>query len=159
MTQRLKPDGLIVQCWAAQAQRVVVRRLKIEWLLASSCWISCDETLLEMVINNLCDNAVSHAVAGGVIRIHTTSSSSTWRLVIGNTAVAMGDGAGSRVFDRFWRGGTARSGDGRHCGLGLSLCQVIVRVLGATISVDLTSDWFSVVLCLPSNAKTDGGCA
>ena len=40
-----------------------------------------------------------------------------------------------KAFERFWRGDTARSAAGIHCGLGLSLVKKAAAVLGGSVSV------------------------
>ncbi len=39
------------------------------------------------------------------------------------------------MFDRFWRGDSAKTDMDRHCGLGLSLCQRLIELRGGKVSL------------------------
>ncbi len=45
-----------------------------------------------------------------------------------------------KLFDRFYRGDQARADTGVHCGLGLSLCQRLMRLMGGTIGVKVSPE-------------------
>jgi two-component system, OmpR family, heavy metal sensor histidine kinase CusS len=61
------------------------------------------------------------------------------RLRVVNTGCAIPPAQIHRVFDRFWRGDAARSATGVHCGIGLSLCQKLVALLGGNVTAEATA--------------------
>ena len=55
-----------------------------------------------------------------------------------------------RVYDRFWRGDTARQASAGHCGLGLSLCRTLVEHLGGSTAAAISPDGrFTITIHLP----------
>lgn len=68
-------------------------------------------------------------------------------ITVANTGSRLTREQVSHVFERFWRGDTAREAPGTRCGLGLSLCKTIIEQLGGTITADVSSEGtFSIVL-------------
>jgi two-component system sensor histidine kinase QseC len=61
-------------------------------------------------------------------------------LTVTNTGSTINPADADRVFDRFWRGDTARRATGEHAGLGLSLCRMLVEALGGSIRATATPD-------------------
>ena len=92
-----------------------------------------DADLLRRVVANLLDNAIKYTPAGGTIRL--AAARGDGRAVI--SVVDTGEGIEAKdlahIFKRFYRGDSSRSRPGH--GLGLSLCQAIVRAHGGEIGV------------------------
>ena len=60
-----------------------------------------------------------------------------------------------KVFEPFWRADKVRSRPGLHAGLGLSICEKIIGVIGGTISASAGAEGeFRVAIDLPA-AATD----
>ena len=114
----------------------VARDLSIECELLDGVSASTDPALLQVVINNLLENAVSYADAGSRIRISAENGGAQVRLSVANAA-AIDDPANiDRIFKPFWRADQVRSRAGLHAGLGLSICKKIVEILGGTIRAE-----------------------
>jgi two-component system OmpR family sensor kinase len=56
----------------------------------------------------------------------------------------------AHVFERFWRGDSARAATGVHCGLGLALVQRAVTAFGGTVDVGVAGGLFAVRVRLPA---------
>ncbi len=105
-------------------------------LAAAPC--TGDEVRLGQVVTNLLANALEHAAS----RVEVTTRRE------GGEAVLMirDDGPGiaaehlPRLFDRFYRADSARSGGAVHAGLGLAIVHAIVDAHGGTIAVTSTQD-------------------
>ena len=108
-----------------------------------SCTVAGDESALRQVFANLVNNARIHTPAGTRVKVGVQ--------VIGGGASAPGfvrmsvadDGPGippelrATVFDRFVRGDTSRSRQGKgSSGLGLSIVSSIAEALGGRVDVD-----------------------
>lgn len=89
---------------------------------------------LEQTLDNLIANALEATPAGGqvVIGVDTHPDHLTVDLV--DTGAGMTDDELGRAFDRFWRAGDARPGEGS--GLGLPIARQLVRAGGGDLVLD-----------------------
>lgn len=125
-----------------------------------AAFVPGDEFHLRQLVRNLLDNAIKFSPRGGRVTVALAVVESTRRAVL----TVCDQGAGippddvPHVFDRFFRGDKARQRQpGQHSsGLGLSICQTIVRALGGEISVASTvgtGSTFTVVVPLAAPAR------
>jgi len=135
---------LLHQQWLIFEERCRERGLALRWTTPEHLAIKTDPGLLATVIRNLFDNAVSYCDAGGAIHIEVGSQAASVILRITNTGSQVAAEDAGLVFQRFWRGDAARTVSG-HCGLGLALCQRIVRLLGGAIEAQSTAGGTFVV--------------
>jgi signal transduction histidine kinase len=149
--QSIDAGDLLDECWAMFATRAGERNLRLEWTVPSAIQLRTDPEKLRIIFHNLFDNACSYANERGTIRVGAQVSESQFRLEVANTGSRIAPGDVPRLFERFWRGDEARAGTGVHCGLGLSLCQRLARLLDGQIDIQTsTDDWFVVRLRLPA---------
>jgi two-component system sensor histidine kinase QseC len=149
--QSIDAADLLDESWAMFAPRAEERCLKLEWKVPSSLQLRTDPEKLRIIFQNLFDNACSYANANGAIRVAVQLSAGQFQLEVANTGSRIAPADIDRLFERFWRGDQARADTGVHCGLGLSLCQRLARLLDGRIEVQTsTNDWFTVRLTLPA---------
>lgn len=130
---------LLDECWKTLAERAGARGLRVDWRIARPCVLQTDADKLRQVIYNLLDNAVTYADERGRIVIENASIDGRTRLRVANTGSRVTAEQARHVFERFWRGDAARTDAALRCGLGLSLAQKIVTLLGGTIVADSTA--------------------
>ncbi|MDB5332497.1 MAG: cusS [Phycisphaerales bacterium] len=141
---------LLQECWNAHEPVASKRALRVEWDLAPT-ELATDRDKLRVVLSNLLENAVSYADVGGVVRIAVRGLAAGAQVTIRNTGSRVSAEEAAQVFERFWRGDAARTDAGKHAGLGLSLCQKIMEVLGGEIAVTSEKGGeFKVILVLPN---------
>jgi len=99
--------------------------------------LHCNETLLDVLLNNLFSNAVRHNIRGGVITVALDGR----QLRIANTGAA-GALDGEKLFRRFYRGSQHTT---RH-GLGLAIIKEIVQQSGMHIAYEWQDGSHSFVL-------------
>jgi signal transduction histidine kinase len=124
---------------AAGAERVVGRQKGVEVIVEEfeEAPIVGDPALIRQLIMILLDNAVKFTDKGGEVGIRVSLHDGVPTFVVRDTGIGISKEDMSRVFQRFFRGDTARSRtDG--AGLGLSIARWIAREHGAEIS--LTSE-------------------
>lgn len=140
---------LLDDCWALFSPRAEARRQKVQWHADGPIPIETDPEKLRIVLHNLFDNAVSYADDAGSIRVAAELRGDEFRVEVANTGSRVGAEQMKHLFERFWRGDKARAEVGVHCGLGLSLCQRLARLLKGRIEVQTTEHgWFTVRLTL-----------
>ncbi len=86
-----------------------------------------DEPLIERLIANLLDNAISHNYEGGWIAVETATESDRAVLRVANSGPVIYADEVEPMFEPFHRGGADRTGTNGHHGLGLSIARAIVR--------------------------------
>jgi signal transduction histidine kinase len=161
---------ILRDAWSTVEARAAERGFTASWRVPDELHLVTSPTHVELVAANLLDNAVSHGAAPGAIEIELAAAGSASgaatggmvRLRVTNACAADPDGArprenvGSRreggdFFQPFWRSDPARS-SARHSGLGLALCDRIVRLLGGTMDAQHHDARFVVTVTFPATA-------
>jgi two-component system sensor histidine kinase KdpD len=89
--------------------------------------ISIDGFLMEQVFVNLLENATRYTPAGSLIEISASTTHKSAEIRFADNGPGLPAGSESRIFDRFFRGSTEPADGRRGIGLGLAICQTIVR--------------------------------
>jgi two-component system, OmpR family, heavy metal sensor histidine kinase CusS len=134
-------SALLEECWEPFEAAAALNRLRVQRSIAG-CDVMGDRQLLRVVINNLFDNAVSHADVGGELLIDLAQHQDQAVLQISNSDSRLSDAEVSRVFDRFWRADASRTQSARHAGLGLGLCRKLLNLMGNSIDVSKRGGMF-----------------
>lgn len=109
-----------------------------------------DEHSLQRAVTNVLDNAVKWSPPGGTIRIHADGR----QLRITDQGPGIAEADLPHIFDRFFRGETARSSPGT--GLGLAIAAKAVHDHGGTIEAgNITGGGAQVTIQLPSASIPD----
>ncbi len=142
---------LLDDSWALFSPRAEARRLNLQWQVRGPIPIETDPEKLRIILHNLFDNALSYADEAGTIRVSAQIAGDNFRLEVANTGSRVTAEQSTHLFDRFWRGDQARASVGVHCGLGLSLCQRLSKLLKGEIEIQTTeAAWFTARLTLPA---------
>jgi signal transduction histidine kinase len=121
---------------AADAARLVARQKGVELTLDEfeEAAVVGDAALIRQLIMILLDNAIKFTDPGGVVRLRVSTQNGAATFTVEDTGIGIRSDEQARVFERFFRGDTARSrGDG--AGLGLSIASWIAREHGADIAL------------------------
>lgn len=107
------------------------RRLRVR-LPEHALLVLGDEVLLEQVLVNVISNAIKYSADYSEIDIAVTSDADTLAIAIADQGVGLAEDEYSRIFEKFYRAGTARQVTGT--GLGLAICKGIVELHKGTIA-------------------------
>ena len=97
--------------------------------------MSADEQYLSEAIANLVDNAIKYAPAGSKISIGMSEKGKNVLVRVADEGPGIPDDQKEQVFDLFFTSGNPTGDSRRGLGIGLSLCQSIIRAHGGTITV------------------------
>ncbi len=90
--------------------------------------LNADAVMLRRALANLLANAVRHADEGSVIYVTGAVLPTEVVLAVENRGPGIPPALQARLFDRFFRGDTARTDSGQSSGLGLSIVRTIMTL-------------------------------
>ncbi|HAU37099.1 MAG TPA: hypothetical protein DCX07_05215 [Phycisphaerales bacterium] len=99
--------------------------------------IRSDRKLLELILRNLVDNAIKFTPAGGRVECALDVTDRGVTIRVRDTGCGISPQDRPRVFERFYQGDAARSGDSkiRGTGLGLAIVKHAAERLGARVEL------------------------
>ena len=112
------------------------RKLRLQCMLSGEIRMKGNREYLQQMIHMLLDNAVQYTNGGGEIRITTEHRRRRVRLLFFNTVEALPDCRPEALFDRFYRGDSARTQSGGGYGIGLSAARAIAEMHQGSIHVE-----------------------
>lgn len=117
--------------WQLEEKEIAVR------MLVPSGLIVCgDEVLFMQVWSNLLSNAVKHIPEGRSIEVQAAVEDGCCVVMVRDTGDGIPENQLPYIYDRFYRGDSARDRRTGSTGLGLSIVQKIVHLHGGTIEAD-----------------------
>ena len=88
------------------------------------------------MLDNLVSNALRHTPQGGRIQLAAVKHDDVIRFTVADSGSGIAQQDLDRVFERFYRVDTARSGEENSSGLGLAIAKAIVTAHGGKIWVE-----------------------
>ena len=98
-------------------------------------FVKADARLIVQVVINLLDNAVKYAPEGSTIRIDTVERQDCAVVRIADEGPGIPDDQKELIFDLFYSSGNPTGDSRRGLGVGLALCQSILKAHDGTITV------------------------
>lgn len=98
--------------------------------------VLADRARLIQVLENLVRNALRHTPEGGLIALRAEALEEMARVVVEDTGVGIVPEALPHVFERFYRGDTARDRSSGGAGLGLAIVRELVEAMGGSVAVE-----------------------
>lgn len=105
-------------------------------LQGGSAMVQGDRQMLEELLYNLCDNAISYNNAGGFVLVSVECVDGKKRLRVEDTGIGIPQESQERVFERFYRVDKSRSKSTGGTGLGLAIVKHIVAVHRAGLTLE-----------------------
>ncbi len=101
--------------------------------------LHADRKLLELIVQNLIDNAIKFTPAGGTVDCDISRDNGHVMIRVEDTGCGIAPEDQPKVFDRFFQANTSRTGDSRMRGTGLGLAIVRHASDRLNANVDLQS--------------------
>jgi two-component system sensor histidine kinase ChvG len=125
---------LLARLLQAQAPFLAARRIELKGHIRPGVIVHANEEMIETVIDNLFDNAVSFSPEGGAIGIRLEAREGTAELLVADAGPGVAPDAIERIFDRYFSQRPVASGEAQtHFGVGLWIAKRYVEALGGTI--------------------------
>jgi signal transduction histidine kinase len=147
---RAEVNGLALELRPTDAGAVVQRRVEA---MASLAWQKgrvevvaevppdlppalADTGRLEQVLVNLLRNGVRHTPPGGIVAVVVAAEDDTVRIEVRDTGEGVSPDDLPYIWERFYRGASARAEDVPGAGLGLALVKELTEAMGGTVAVE-----------------------
>ena len=125
--------------------------LKVEAEVPKRLLLKADRTFVEIIAQNLVENAVKYNSPGGRVRVEARTVNGEVEMTVGNTGDGIPKDRTGQLFERFYRvcGGERVSGHG----LGLSIARELARAHGGDIELVRSDEsWTEMRVRLPKVA-------
>jgi two-component system, OmpR family, sensor histidine kinase ChvG len=123
----------------AHAEMLIERRLSLKGHIAPHVLVHANAEMVETVIENLLDNAVSFSPEGESIGVRLEPRDGFAELLIGDSGPGVAFENLARIFDRYFsqrHPPTLDDGHDTHFGIGLWIARRNVEALGGTIEAE-----------------------
>jgi two-component system sensor histidine kinase ChvG len=123
----------------AHADAFLERRLRLKGHIAPGVLVHANEEMVETVIENLLDNAVSFSPEGESIGVRLETVDGVAELLIGDSGPGVPEENLTRIFDRYFSQRTLpcdSEGQDTHFGIGLWIARRNLEALGGTIDAE-----------------------
>lgn len=124
----------LADCLLQFESRWEEKRIEPDFDLEDSAYVSADESLLELVWNNLMSNAIKFTEPGGSVTVRQRTEGYKVVVSFTDTGCGISEEAQARIFDKFYQGDTSHATEGN--GLGLALVKRVMALLGGEIAVE-----------------------
>jgi signal transduction histidine kinase len=129
--RRVELGDLIGDTVAAFRTSAEERGVRLSAELPGEVVAEADAEKVQRVLYNLIQNAIRHTPADGSVTVRAKGGPGGVEVEVADSGEGIPAGQNERVFDAFYRGDSARDGDG--AGLGLAISRAIVEAHGGRI--------------------------
>ena len=136
---------VIEQVVAAVAERAERAGLTLRIECTASLELPLRARMLQVVVENLIENAIRYAGTGATCTISVTEEDGKRLLVVSDTGTGVSEEELDRLFERFYRADRARSTLGT--GLGLAIVKHVVAAAGGEVEATRTPSGGLTVTC------------
>jgi signal transduction histidine kinase len=110
-------------------QRIIIEKI------SETIYVIGETLLLQMLVNNLLDNALKYSPKEATVTIALTEAGGSIKLTVSDEGFGIADNEKKKIFDKFYRSGDENTRKAKGTGLGLYLCRKIAESHNGNISV------------------------
>jgi two-component system, OmpR family, sensor histidine kinase ChvG len=132
-------SSALVRLLQAQADVLIARRIELKGHIRPKVMINANEEIIETVIENLFENALSFSPEGASVGVRLEVRDGMAELLIGDSGPGVSAEHLERMFDRYFSYRPASEGPSEgqvHFGIGLWVARRNVEALGGTIMAE-----------------------
>lgn len=122
-------EGCVDDCKNRFPQRQITENI------TEGIYINGEVLLLQMLVNNLLDNALKYSPKESPVKISLTETGKRVELTVSDEGFGVAHNEKKKIFDKFYRSGDENTRNAKGTGLGLYLCKKIVESHNGYISV------------------------
>jgi len=126
-------NALVESCVRGLQAEASAKQVQMEARLNGGARARCAPEQIERVLYNLLTNALRHTPADGSVAVFVEPAPAEVRVVVEDSGEGLTAAAESRMFERFWRGNSARTSGEAGAGLGLAIARGLVEAHGGRI--------------------------
>ena len=126
--------GELAENICEEQRTVAAGNMRIECAAEPNVYVEGDAALLISLVQNLVTNAVKYGKDNGHVYVRVYAENGNACLSVQDDGIGISEKDLDRIWNRFYQADTARSGEARGAGLGLSLAQQIARLHGGRIT-------------------------
>lgn len=120
------------------------KRIMLSHSIEQNIVINSDIEMVRQLFTILYENAIKYSNINGNIDVALTKSKKCVTCSIKNSGKGIATQDISKIFDRFYRGDSSRTGENGGYGLGLSIAKTIVNRLGGDITAESTENGWTI---------------
>ncbi|MCP4752210.1 MAG: HAMP domain-containing protein [Proteobacteria bacterium] len=137
----LNPVEVLQDALMAFESRFDSQQIEVDLVLVQegNCLVEGDGDRLKQLFRNLLENTLRYTDSPGKLRITQRLDNGSQQLIFEDSAPAVPEEALARLFERFYRVEQSRNRATGGSGLGLSICQYIVKEHGGSITISASS--------------------
>ena len=126
---------LLRELWDAFTLVAAQKKINFTFECSEEVKVNGDSLKLKQLFSNLIDNAIKYTPNGGEIHLSTKRENGGVKITLKDSGIGIPGDDLPRIFDRFYRVDKSRARLSGGVGLGLSICQWIVKAHQGTIEV------------------------
>lgn len=109
------------------------RSITLERAIQPDLTIRADRAQMEQLLSTLLDNSVKYTDEGGMVWVRLNREGRQLRLSVENTCPTLPDVPPEKLFDRFYRGNSARTQKSGGYGIGLAVARSLAQANGGSL--------------------------
>lgn len=141
-TENISISGMVLDLMPAYEDAAAQRALGLSVHVEPEIFLPVHADTFSQMIIMLLDNAVKYTPEGGLIRVALRKCGARMELTVENPCPQRPAADPERLFERFYRGSSARTQDGSASGygIGLSAARAIAELFGGKLTCEYTQD-------------------